>query len=196
MHETLRRRRYWFVIALAVVAIGVDQGSKLWVEATREIGDRTPVLGDLFGIQLIYNPGAAFGLGSGYTWVLTVISAIASVGIAWYAWRIRSWLWAVAAGSLLGGAIANFIDRAFRGEVVDFLAYADWFIGNIADVFVVGGAILAALLAIVGIRMDGTRAPRDEPALETAESPGEPGAASTGAPAAPAAPAAEGRRDA
>ena len=57
--------------------------------------------------------------------------------------RIGSCGWAVALGLLLGGALGNLVDRLVRepglarGEVVDFIAYANWFVGNVADIAIV-----------------------------------------------------------
>src|SRR5918998_438862 len=48
--------------------------------------------------------------------------------------------WAVALGMLLGGAVGNLADRLARepgfgrGHVVDFLDYAGFFVGNVADI--------------------------------------------------------------
>jgi signal peptidase II len=69
----------------------------------------------------------------------------------------------VALGLLLGGAVGNLIDRLVRdpgvarGHVVDFIAYGDWFVGNVADIAIVAAAILMGLLAMRGIGLDGRR---------------------------------------
>ena len=76
--------------------------------------------------------------------------------------RIGSTGWAVALGLLLGGALGNLIDRLFRepsfgrGEVVDFIAYAHVFVGNVADIAIVVAAVVIVLLSIRGVRIDGT----------------------------------------
>lgn len=57
-------------------------------------------------------------------------------------------------GLLLGGAVANLLDRLFRGpgpgvgRVVDFIDYHGWFIGNVADIAIVastGTLIMCAM---------------------------------------------------
>ena len=71
--------------------------------------------------------------------------------------------WAIALGMLLGSAIGNLTDRFVRppgggqGHVVDFLDYNRWFIGNVADIWIVSGAILIVLLTLRGIGIDGKR---------------------------------------
>lgn len=154
-------RRYWFIIALAVLTVLADQGSKWWAEAALGDGEVIDLPGDFFRFVLVYNPGAAFGLGAGFTWVLAVLAGGAAVAIAWYAWRVRSWWWATAFGLVLGGAVTHFGDRVFRGRVVDFIAYGDFFVGNVADIAIVGGAIFGALLALLQAPLGGRAQPKD-----------------------------------
>lgn len=156
------RRRYWFILALAVIVIVLDQGTKVWAEAALGDGHRIELLPGLLEFVLVYNTGAAFSLGAGFTWVLAVIAGLAAILIGWYGWRVRSWPWAVAFGLVLGGAITHFGDRVFRGKVVDFIAYGDLFVGNVADIAIVGGAIFAALLALLQLPITGGRRPKAE----------------------------------
>ena len=143
-----------YITALAAVAI--DQLSKLWAEATLAIGERHPLLGDMLAIQLTFNPGAAFSLGATATPLITVLAAAGTMVAAWLTWRTTSLPWAGGLGPRLGGALGNVIDRLARppgpgrGHVVDFIAYADWFIGNVADVFVFGGLALCIAFAFMG----------------------------------------------
>mgnify|MGYP000081465073 CR=1 FL=1 len=52
---------------------------------------------------------------------------------------------------LAGGAVGNLIDRLTAepgfgvGHVTDFIAYGTWFVGNVADIWIVLGAPLLAL---------------------------------------------------
>ena len=97
------------------------------------------------------------------TWVLTIVAAVVIVVVVRASRRIGSWAWAVALGLLLGGALGNLVDRLVRepglarGEVVDFIAYADWFVGNVADIAIVSAAVLVVILAALGVHIDGTR---------------------------------------
>jgi signal peptidase II len=148
-----------FVFIQAAVWIVLDQVSKWWAESTLEFGRYEPLLGDLFGFRLVYNPGAAFGLASGFTWILTIVAAIAVVALLWYSFKVTGWWWAVGIGALLGGAISHLGDRLFRepgfavGHIVDFLDYAGFFVGNVADIALVGGA---ALLVVASLFQPGT----------------------------------------
>lgn len=162
--QTRRRGVFtrWAPLITAVVAavtIVADQLSKLWAETALSTSRRVPVLGDLLGFQLVFNPGAAFSIGEQFTWVFAVVAGLAAIGVCLVAWRTRSLAWAVAWGLLLGGALTHLADRLFRapgfarGHVVDFIAYGNWFIGNIADIAIVAAAVMLLLLSLLGIGM-------------------------------------------
>jgi signal peptidase II len=159
-----RRRRLLTVLAaLAVGVLVVDQLSKAWAVSTLEPGERTAVVGDLLGLSLIYNPGAALSIATGMTWVLTVIAVVVVVVTVRASRRIGSRGWSVALGLLLGGAVGNLVDRFVRepgparGHVVDFIAYGRLFVGNVADIAIVAAAGVIILLAGLGIGLDGSR---------------------------------------
>ena len=143
----------------AIVAAGIvviDQATKAAALATLSEEARIPLLGDLFGLQLAFNPGAILSLGSGFTGLLTLVGAGAVVWLIIAALRARTAGLAVAFGFILGGALGNLIDRLFSppgfgvGHVTDFLAYGTLFIGNLADVALGIGVIL--LLGITWTR--------------------------------------------
>lgn len=170
MPEVARRshRLYALTIALAVIVILADQGSKWWAENTLTVGKPVPVLGDLLSFQLIYNPGAAFSIGTGFTWIFAIVAAIVVVAIAIFAWRVTSRPWAILFGLLLGGAATHLGDRLFRepgfgrGHVVDFIAYGQFFIGNVADIVIVGCGVFGAILVAKGVRFRAEPEPERE----------------------------------
>jgi signal peptidase II len=141
-------------VAAGIVVI--DQATKAAALATLSEETRIPLLGDLFGLQLAFNPGAILSLGSGFTGVLTLVGSGAVVWLIIAALRARTAGLAVAFGFILGGALGNLIDRLFSppgfgvGHVTDFLAYGTLFIGNLADVALGIGVIL--LLGITWTR--------------------------------------------
>ena len=143
-----------WALLIAVAVVLIDQGTKAWAEATLSEHERIPLIGDLLGLQLAYNPGAAFSFGEGSTWVFTLIAIAATVTAIVFAFRVRRPGWAVVIGALGGAAASHAGDRLFRqpgfaqGHVVDFLAYGNWFIGNVADIVIVTAAIAGALLML------------------------------------------------
>jgi signal peptidase II len=158
-----RRRLFVGLVAVAVLAYATDQVSKLIALDLLADGQSRPLLGDFLRLKLIGNPGAALSLGAGNTWVMTVIAAVVLVAIIFVARDLGSRAWAIALGALLGSALGNLTDRFTRppgggqGHVVDFLDYNGWFIGNVADIWIVAAAILIVLLAILGVSVDGRR---------------------------------------
>ena len=158
-----RRTLVTTLVVLAAVVLAVDQLTKQLALDHLTEGVRRPVLGDLLGIQLLFNPGAALGLATGTTWLLTLVAVAVVVVIVRAARRLGSRGWTVALGLLLGGAVGNLVDRMIRepgvarGHVVDFIAYGDLFVGNVADIAIVAAAGLLMLLSLRGVRLDGTR---------------------------------------
>ena len=168
--------RYYGVVMLlcTLVAYVFDQLTKWWVVATMTEGQVTPVAPPLLTWRFIRNPGAAFSIGTDYTWVFTIIMVVVATAIVLQVRKVASWGWSVALGLVLGGALGNLTDRLFRepsfgqGHVVDFIALPNFAIFNIADSAVVSGVVLICILTLRGIGMDGTRA-SEEPAGTTAE---------------------------
>nr|WP_221420892.1 signal peptidase II [Conyzicola lurida] len=157
---------FWAVVLIAVVVILLDQGSKWWAESALGNGEVVPFIGDLIRFVLVYNPGAAFSIGTEYTWIFAILTGLAVILIAWYARRVTSVGWMVALGLLLGGATTHLGDRLFRdpgfgrGHVVDFIAYADFFIGNVADIAIFVGAVMLVLLTLMGRPVSITTTPK------------------------------------
>lgn len=155
-------RRFAVACIAAAVVVLIDQASKAAALSALSEDQRIPLLGDLLGLQLAFNPGALLSLGSGATWLLTLLGAAATVVLIVAALRTRTTGWAVGIGLILGGAMGNLIDRLFappafgRGHVTDFLAYGNWFIGNLADVALGAGVIVLA--GSLWIRRRSTRA--------------------------------------
>lgn len=172
-HETARIRRVlpWTLVWAAGIIL-LDQATKFWAETTLTLREGVPVIGEWIQWRLVYNPGAAFGIGREYTWILTIVAALAVIGLAVFVARISSARWAVAVGAMFGGAISHLADRLFRepgfarGEIVDFIDYFGFFVGNIADIALVGGAGGMILLSLMGVspRRPERRAPDPSPA--------------------------------
>lgn len=163
--DAARRRRALLVVLLAaVVVVVLDQLTKLWAVATLEGRAPVAVLGDWLQLTFVRNPGAAFSLGAGSTLIVSLLALAIVAVLLVKARSLTSVWWAVAVGAMVGGALGNLVDRTvrepglLRGHVVDFLALPNWPVFNVADMAVVGAAILMGILAVVGIDFDGTRA--------------------------------------
>ncbi|MSS83627.1 signal peptidase II [Actinomycetaceae bacterium WB03_NA08] len=165
-----RLRTVWVALTSLVVAflaVFLDQWSKSWAIANLVEKESKPLVGDFFSLRLIFNSGAAFSLGENATWIFTVISAAVVVAVLWLlvTGKVQSFWIGIILGFIVGGAIGNLLDRlelidrglpkhgVGHGHVIDFLDYNGWFVGNVADIWVVLGVIfLAGYMLAVGDR--------------------------------------------
>jgi signal peptidase II len=164
------RVRLLALLGLAVLAL--DLATKILVVS--RLSEETPateqprILGGLVYFSLLRNPGAAFSLATGMTWILALIALCVVVWIVRIAPRLRSTPWAVGLGLVLGGALGNLTDRIFRspgflrGHVVDFISVfgpnaVHFPAFNVADSAITIGAILLITAALFGLEYDGSR---------------------------------------
>ena len=152
----------WFALLIvASAAIVADQVTKQVVGRTLMLGDSIDIVGP-FSIHHVQNSGIAFGLFASRTAPVIAVTAIAVGLMLWFFARSgrRHPVLPVALGLVVGGSIANLIDRVRLGHVTDFLDLVAWPAFNLADTFiVVGVAILfgALVLADRSHRMHGAR---------------------------------------
>ncbi|HUR13146.1 MAG TPA: signal peptidase II [Mycobacteriales bacterium] len=150
------------LVLLALNTVVLDAATKAVV--VERLEHRAPVrlLGDLLVLEVSRNSGAAFSFAQGATVLLTLIAAAVVVVIVRTLPRLRSTGWAVTLGLLLGGAAGNLVDRLLRapgvgrGAVVDFIHPSHFASFNIADSAITIGALLAVLLSLRGIEVDGS----------------------------------------
>lgn len=154
------RRLRILLYTVAALVVLTDQVTKQIAVGLLEGGPRIAVLGELAGFRFLRNDGAAFGMGSGATWIFTVIASCVFVAILFAGRRLgaRSWAWAL--GLLLGGLTGNLIDRLvrppalFHGAVVDFIDLY-FFVCNVADIAITGAAVVLIIASFRGIGLDG-----------------------------------------
>lgn len=148
----IRTRSSWTYAGLVfAAAIITDQASKMWARTALDASDSIPLIGQWLSLRLVHNSGAAFSLAAGKTWILTVFTAVIIGVLAVLARRVHRASTLLAIALLAGGAVGNLIDRLSAepgfgvGHVTDFIAYGTWFVGNVADIWIVLGAPLLAL---------------------------------------------------
>ncbi len=182
--------RYWCFAVLAVGGIASDLVSKARVFA--ELGAperssgwfcRTDFLWGRFEFRLttVFNQGALFGIGQGFSWLFAGLSVVASAGIIYWLFvrgEARSWWLTVTLGLILAGAMGNLYDRLHlhgwtkadgspQYGVRDFLDCTipgvefsgslrprlvpeyHWPVFNLADVYLVTGAIMLTLYSFL-----------------------------------------------
>jgi signal peptidase II len=173
------RPRIALLGGIAVLVLVADVMTKVVAVARLEGREPVELLGGAVYLVLVRNPGAAFSLATGYTWVLSLVAVAVVVVIVRISRRLRSTGWAVALGLVLGGALGNLADRIFRtpgplrGHVVDVVSLLApdgtvWPVFNLADSCIVSGGVLLVLLALTGRELDGTRTAR-QPAVKASD---------------------------
>jgi signal peptidase II len=145
------------IVALILV-VGIDALSKFWVEGTFDLYQPVPIIGQFFRLTFGYNTGVAFGLfANGGPWPLLLTGAIILGMAVWLLPLLRSGefpnqtAWPI--GLLLGGALANFVDRFPDGRVTDFMdmgiGASRWPTFNLADSFIVLGVTVLILMTML-----------------------------------------------
>jgi signal peptidase II len=142
----------YYLIALAIIAI--DQISKWLIVAKMEIGESFSIIENVLYITSHRNRGAAWGILEGQMWFFYIVTIVVTVVLIYFlrTWAKGKMLLSLGISFMLAGAIGNFIDRLFRGEVVDFIdVYIftyNYPIFNIADSSLVIGVIIMAIQMI------------------------------------------------
>lgn len=137
-----------YAAALLVMIVG-DQALKGWTVSHLELGESTPFIPAIMQLTRVHNYGAAWSSLSGKTVLLIAVTAVMMIAVAVLLIRrvVRHPLGVSACLLILGGGIGNIIDRIRLGYVVDMfdLLLFSYPVFNLADCFVVVGAILGAV---------------------------------------------------
>jgi len=154
------RGRLILLAFIAFTIVVLDQFVKELVLAVLEPGRFVPLLGSSIGWQLIFNPGAAFGLPLP-TVVFPLVTVVLIVIVSRSIEPTTPAIAVVAQGLVVGGALGNVIDRLVRpgdgtwigGHVVDFVAWGTFPRFNVADAAITVGVTLFLLVALVEERV-------------------------------------------
>jgi signal peptidase II len=140
--------------ASAMAAYSLDRITKALAEHL--LAGRPPVqlIPGVLELRFTTNPGGAFGLFGGLTWLFVLVSVVVVAVVIASSRRLTGTWQAVALGLILAGALGNLTDRAIRGasafsgHVVDFIDLQVWPVFNVADMAIVVGA---AVLIVSGL---------------------------------------------
>ena len=136
-------------LIIAVATFAIDQANKWWMLAVYQIQHRgrvtvTPFLDFVF----VKNTGISYSMfdQSSYAWQLGLAAFAIVASAALWIWLVRSGtgkLMAWGLGLIIGGALANALDRVLLGGVADFYSLHAfgfyWYVFNIADCAIVAG---------------------------------------------------------
>ena len=130
---------------LAALLVGVDQLVKALVRAYIPLGEGVPFLPHVMQLTYYQNTGAAFSIFEEHTWMLTLISAAASVLLAVLLVKrvFPQTFGMITLTVVLAGAVGNLIDRVLLGYVTDMFQtlFMNFAVFNVADICIVCGGI-------------------------------------------------------
>ena len=133
---------------MAALVFGIDQLHKWWMLNVYGISEKAPVrITSFFDLVMVWNKGVSYGLFTTHTqeWLIALSLAITAVLWVWACGAHRAFA-AAALALVIGGALANALDRAMRGAVADFFHFHyqgfSWYVFNLADVAIVAGVAL------------------------------------------------------
>jgi len=128
------------------LAFALDWRTKQWAEQSLSLYEPVPFIGQGIRLTLGYNSGVAFGMfPKGGLWLALASSAVLVGALVWFLHSVRTGgahkAFAWPAGLLLGGGVANLLDRLLDGRVTDFidigLGAVRWPAFNVADACIV-----------------------------------------------------------
>lgn len=177
IHRGLRKYALFWVVALSIILL--DQASKFTIgqilpfgtyNAYQGPGGASPIVivPDYFQIVHIGNPGAAWGIFSGYRFFLIGIAVVALFVI--YFCRVQLELgrpiMQFTFGLIVGGVVGNVMDRILFGYVIDFIDVTipglsflgwepyRWPAFNVADSGITCGVILYLIFSFQSARKE------------------------------------------
>jgi len=127
----------------------IDRFLKVLIQTNFIPGETLIVIPKVFHLTFVLNPGAAFGLMAGQTWIFVVTALLVIGGVIYGQFRIprREMFIRLAIGMIGGGALGNLYDRLVIGRVVDYLDFQIWpYVFNFADSMIVLAVGLLMLL--------------------------------------------------
>ena len=144
---------------VAVLIVIIDQAMKLWVGGNIVLGEGVKTLiPGVMSLVNVHNTGAAFGFLSGANaqlWLIILCAVlVVAVIVALATNLISGGLGRWSAVCIMAGGVGNCIDRIINGYVQDMFKteFMDFYIFNVADVFIVVFGILFILYVLFGGR--------------------------------------------
>ncbi len=141
------------ILTVILIVILCDILTKyLVVQLLVPLESSVTLIPEVLDLTFVKNRGAAFGMLSDNRWIFMSVSVIFIVVLIVVLKKslITHKLFSISVSMVLGGGIANMIDRVFVGYVVDFIefTFVDFAVFNIADSAITLGAVGAIVYFI------------------------------------------------
>ncbi|HCI04125.1 MAG: signal peptidase II [Candidatus Peribacteraceae bacterium] len=130
-----------------IVASALSLGFALLVD--QFLVERIAIIGSFIGLERTLNSGVAFGINLPEHFQMFVIF-LALFFVAWYASKdAKTNASKVGFGLIIGGGLANIIDRLLDGTVTDFFQVGSFPVFNAADSCITVGIIMLFIDMVV-----------------------------------------------
>jgi signal peptidase II len=141
------------VIAVALVVTALDALTKAW--ARRDLANHAEHIGGAIYLRLQYNSGISFSINQSGPRVTTVLTVLIAIVVVVVGLRARRGASGIGFGLLIGGGVANVLDRlaATPHQVTDFIALGSFPVFNLADVAITAGFVTLLVVAIRGEKL-------------------------------------------
>jgi signal peptidase II len=151
--QRLRFRLNYTVFAVALAVTVVDAATKYW--ARHALARHPDHVAGFLWFRLQYNSGISFSINNSGPLVTTIVTAVVAVILVLIGVNANHGAPAIGFGLLLGGGVANVIDRlaATPHQVTDFIAVSTFPVFNVADAAITVGFIVLMVAALRGDRL-------------------------------------------
>lgn len=141
------------VVVVALVVTALDAVTKAW--ARNALATHSVHIGGAVWLRLQYNSGISFSINQSGPLVTTVLTVVIAIVVVVVGLRARPGAPAIGFGLLIGGGLANVVDRlaANPHQVTDFIALGSFPVFNLADVCITAGFVVLMVAALRGERL-------------------------------------------
>lgn len=140
--------RIWFIFSfVSVIFLTLDLMSKFF--AIKFIEKPIILIPNVLRLELVFNKGVSFSMLENLQFFPYLFALLGTIVIFYLLVKYKTNF--ILLGILFGSLLGNFFDRLFSPihAVTDFIGYFNWFIGNIADIFIVLSVSILAIKYLI-----------------------------------------------
>jgi signal peptidase II len=151
--KRLTRRLNVTVVVIALVVTALDALTKIWVR--HALAYHAVHVWSVLWLRLQYNSGVSFSFSTSWPLVTTIVTVLVALLVVIVGLHARAGAATVGFGLLIGGGLANVIDRlaASPHRVTEFIAVSSFPVFNVADIAITFGFIVLMAAALRGDRL-------------------------------------------
>lgn len=151
--KRLAFRLNYTVLAITLAVTAIDALTKVW--ARHALAKHAVHVGGAIWLRLTYNAGVSFSFNQSGPFLTSVVTVLVALVVLVVGLNAHRGVPAIGFGLLLGGGVANVVDRlaATPHRVTDFIAVSSFPVFNLADVSITAGFITLLVAALSGEKL-------------------------------------------